>query len=204
MDNISRQEVFVKLITRMANIKSQPDNIEKVIDACCGTGGFLIEALTEMRAQLYNNTSINNSLRKKLLEKVANEAIFGVDAGKEPPITRIARINMYLHGDGGSRIYRTDALRNIPKHSGADTTEVIEEVNEFRSLLTTTHFDVVLSNPPFSMDYSTEVPDEKEVVDDYELLSYGGKKRKSLKSSVMFIERYWRILKPGGKTFNSN
>lgn len=190
---------IVKLITRLADLKARPDFIEKVIDGCCGTGGFLIEALTEMRRQLYDNRSLTNIVRNKLLEEVANKAIFGIDAGKEPPITRIARINMYLHGDGGSRIYRTDALRNIPQHSGADTVEIIQEVNELRTLMVDTQFDTVLSNPPFSMDYSTDIPDEKEVIEDYELLTFGGKKRKSLRSSVMFIERYWRILKPGGK-----
>lgn len=190
---------IVKLITRLADLRSTPNHIDKVIDGCCGTGGFLIEALTEMRRQLYDNTSLTNIQRIRFLEEVANEAIFGIDAGKEPPITRIARINMYLHGDGGSRIYRTDALRNTPQPSGADSVEIVQEVDELRGLMDDVKFDAVLTNPPFSMDYSLDIPDEKEVIEDYELLNFGGKKRRSLRSSVMFIERYWRILKPGGK-----
>lgn len=191
---------IVKLITRLADLKARPDLIERVIDGCCGTGGFLIEALTDMRRQLYDNRALTNTERNKLLEEVANEAIFGIDAGKEPPITRIARINMYLHGDGGSRIYRTDALRNVPQSSGADSIEVTQEVNELRTLLTSgTQFDAVVTNPPFSMDYSLGVPDEKEVLQDYELISFGGKKRSSLRSSIMFLERYWRILRGGGR-----
>ncbi len=190
---------IVKLMTHLADLKANPNIIERVIDGCCGTGGFLIEALTEMRKQIYNNTTLTNIQRTKFLEEIANRAIFGIDAGNNPPITRIARINMYLHGDGGSRIYRTDALRNIPQTSGAETPEVIQEVNELRNLLEKTQFDVILTNPPFSMDYSLSVPDEKEVIEDYELLTFGGKKRNSLRSSVMFIERYWRILKEGGR-----
>uniref|UniRef100_A0A6M3ID74 Putative methyltransferase n=1 Tax=viral metagenome TaxID=1070528 RepID=A0A6M3ID74_9ZZZZ len=190
---------IVKLMARLSELKAHPDLIERVIDGCCGTGGFLIEALTEMRRQIHNNTSLTNSQRTKLLDEIANKAIFGIDAGKNPPITRIARINMYLHGDGGSRIYRTDALRNIPQASGADSPEIIQEVNELRSLFSETLFDVVLTNPPFSMDYSISVPDEKEVIENYELLTFGGKKRSSLRSSVMFIERYWKLLKEGGR-----
>lgn len=190
---------IVKLMTRIANLQAHPDLIERVIDGCCGTGGFLIEALSEMRGQIYNNQTLTNTQRTKLLEEIANKAIFGIDAGKNPPITRIARINMYLHGDGGSRIYRTDALRNTPRPSGADTPEVVQEINELRTLLEKTQFDVVLTNPPFSMDYSLSITDEKEVIEDYDLLTFGGKKRKSLRSSVMFIERYWRVLRDGGR-----
>ena len=40
---------IVKLMTRMADLKSGRDCQDKVIDGCCGTGGFLIEALSEMR-----------------------------------------------------------------------------------------------------------------------------------------------------------
>lgn len=190
---------IVKLMTRLADLKAHPKLIEKVMDGCCGTGGFLIEALSEMRRQIYDNSTLTNTQRNKFLEEIANKAIFGIDAGKNPPITRIARINMYLHGDGGSRIYRTDALKNIPQASGADTPEVVQEVNELRALLEETQFDAILTNPPFSMDYSLLVPDEKEVIEDYELLTFGGKKRSSLRSSVMFIERYWRILREGGR-----
>lgn len=190
----------VKLMTRLARPVATPGKVERILDACCGTGGFLIEALTEMRGQIYANTSLTKTERRQLLEEVANEAIFGIDAGREPPITRIARINMYLHGDGGSRIYMTDGLRRIPQPSGADPIEVSREVDELRDLLGSgTRFDVVLTNPPFSMDYSANDPDENQILDSYELVTYAGKRRKSLRSSVMFLEQYWRLLKPGGR-----
>jgi type I restriction enzyme M protein len=191
---------ITKVMVHLADLKAEPKYIEKVLDGCCGTGGFLIEALTEMRRQLYQNLSLTTSERNKLLEEVANKAIFGIDAGKNPPIARIARINMYLHGDGGSRIYSTDALRTIPKPSGADSVEIAQEIGELRNLLNDgIEFDVVLTNPPFSMDYSLGIPDEKEVLQDYELIGYGGKKRNSLRSSVMFLERYWKLLRKGGR-----
>lgn len=191
---------IVKVMTRLARPVATRGTVERVLDACCGTGGFLIEALTEMRGQIYANASLTKTERQQLLEEVANEAIFGIDAGREPPITRIARINMYLHGDGGSRIYMTDGLRRIPQPSGADPIEVSREVDELRALLADgTRFDVVLTNPPFSMDYSADDPDENEILDSYELATYAGKRRNSLRSSVMFIEQYWRLLKPGGR-----
>jgi len=193
---------IVKLMTRLARPHAGPDYVERVIDGCCGTGGFLIEALTDMRNMVYANTSLAAPKKKALLEEIANEAIFGVDAGRDPPITRIARINMYLHGDGGSRIYQTDGLRPEPEASPSDPVELREEVKELRRLLADgPGFDVVLTNPPFSMDYSSTVPEEKEILQHYELASYGGKKRSSLRSMVMFLERYHDLLKPGGRMF---
>jgi len=190
----------VKLVSRLALLHAGRDRVERVLDACCGTGGFLIEALTDMRRQIWDNQSLSELERDELLNEIANEAIFGVDAGRDPMLARIARINMYLHGDGGSRVYATDALRHPPEASPADTTEVRHDVNELRNLMQNgLAFDAVLTNPPFSMDYSVDVPEEKEVLQTYELAAYGGKQRRSLRSSVMFIERYWQLLKPGGR-----
>jgi len=192
----------VKMITRLADLKAArgPNGIERVLDACCGTGGFLIEALTEMRRQVWDNKSLTAKERTALLEEVANEAIYGIDAGSDPAIARIARINMYLHGDGGSRVYMTDALRHPPQPSVADSAEVKAEVKELRTAFEDgLQFDAVLTNPPFSMNYSATVPEEKEVLDTYDLATFGGIQRRSLRSSVMFIERYWDLLKPGGR-----
>ena len=190
----------VKLITRLAKLHAGPAGVERVIDACCGTGGFLIEALTEMRRQVWNNKSLTGEQRRDLLDEIANQAIFGVDAGRDPNLARIARINMYLHGDGGSRIYMTDALRHPPAASEADTAEVKNDVRELNGLLASgVVFDACLTNPPFSMDYSSTVPEEKDVLDTFALATYGGKKRRSLRSSVMFVERYWQLLRSGGR-----
>jgi len=192
---------IVKLMTRLGHLRAgrTTSAIDRVLDACCGTGGFLIEALTEMRRQVWDNQSLTKSERAQLLDEVANQAIFGIDAGRDPAIARIARINMYLHGDGGSRIYMTDGLRHPPIASDADSVEVKAEVKELRGLLDRTEFDVVLTNPPFSMGYSATVPEEKEILDTYQLTTYGGKRRTSLRSSVMFIERYSQLLRVGGR-----
>ncbi|MHC4643906.1 MAG: N-6 DNA methylase [Planctomycetota bacterium] len=193
---------IVKLMVYLAQAHAGTDYVERVLDACCGTGGFLIEVLTEMRKQVYDNTSLTKPRREKLLNEIANEAIVGVDAGREPPLAQIARINMYLHGDGGSRIYRADALRQPTSCSPNETVEVQEEVAELSQILGDGGcFDVVLTNPPFSMDYSESVPDEKDVLDAFEIAEYGqeGKRRKALRSAVLFLERYRNLLAPGGR-----
>lgn len=191
---------IVKMMSQLARLEAGRDHIDKVLDACCGTGGFLIEALTIMRRAVYENSSLTKAERTRLLDTIANEAIFGIDAGREPPVARIARINMYLHGDGGSRVYVTDSLRKSPEPSGADPIEIRSEVEELRGLLEDgTRFDVVLTNPPFSMDYSMTNPEEAEILREYELATYGGRAVNSLRSSVLFLERYLELLRPGGR-----
>ena len=94
----------------------------------------------------------------------------------------------------------TDALRSVPEAGGADPLEVKEDVKELRGLLEGgSKFDVVLTNPPFSMDYSTTDPDEEEIIRDYDLRTFDGKKRSRLRSSVLFLERYQKLLRPGGR-----
>lgn len=199
---------IVKLITRLGKPIASPAKVERVLDGCCGTGGFLIEALTEMRRQVYENGALTNTKRTELLNEVANEAIFGIDAGQDPPLVKIARINMYLHGDGGSRVYMADGLRKTPAPSGTDTAEGRQEVLELKKALEgeedgetakPLRFDLVLSNPPFSMDYSMDDEDEAEVLKDYDIRKWEGKNRTSLRSAVIFMERYYDLLKPGGR-----
>jgi type I restriction enzyme M protein len=90
-----------------------------------------------------------------------------------------------------------------------DTLQAKLELDELRELLTTIEedpnegFDIGLSNPPFSMGYSDNLPTEKEILKDYDLTGFGfegtSRRRSSLRSSVMFIERYADLLRPGGK-----
>src|SRR5205085_845997 len=117
----------VKLVTRLAAPTATRTRVDKVIDACCGTGGFLMEVLTEMRNAVRNNPSLSESERERTLETICNQSIYGVDFRKDPPVARIARINMYLHGDGGSRIYHSDSLDKEMEFFKTQETEVKNE-----------------------------------------------------------------------------
>ena len=100
----------VELMTRLADLQATPARQDRVLDACCGSGGFLIEALTIMRNAVRANDSLNDSEKERLIETISSGRLYGIDFAKDPPLARVARINMYLHGDGGSRIYEADAL----------------------------------------------------------------------------------------------
>lgn len=204
---------ITKLMTRLARPSATREYVDTVLDACCGTGGFLIEALTDMRKEITSNSTLTAEETDALLDTVANESIFGIDAGRQPPIARIARINMYLHGDGGSRIYAADSLDKSAATGVGDDEQSRRELEEIQKLVreiaankrkgTNDGFDIVLTNPPFSMGYSDAIESEDEILRQYDIAKIGmegtAKRRPSLTSNIMFIERYADLLKWGGK-----
>jgi type I restriction enzyme M protein len=193
----------VKLATGLADIRVNRDHIDTVIDACCGTGGFLIESLSDMWKKVDANRSLSPSEKEQMREKIATQHIYGIDVAKEPALARIARINMYLHGDGGSRVYQLDSLDKRVRTSAAESHEVRGEKEEFKQFADSLGFDIALTNPPFAKEYARKTDAERQILDQYELaFQTSGKTRKpvaSLKSSMMFIERYHDLLKPGGR-----
>ena len=190
----------VKFMTKLSRlrIKKNADTGEyepdTVLDGSCGTGGFLIFALSDLFDKAKNLPTDQEKLKKKIRE----QALFGIDAS-EDDIVPITRMNMYLHGDGGSHIFLADTLDKESYVEAGTDNERKTEIQELKKLLENQKFDVVLTNPPFSMKYEQSKPDEKRVLEQYGLATLGGDLAKSLKSNIMFIERYNDLLKPGGK-----
>lgn len=187
---------------------ANPDATDRVYDGCCGTGGFLIDVLADMWSKVNSNDSLSNQQKDHLRQKIANNHIFGADIGRDPNLCRIARLNMYLHGDGGSSIFNVDALDKELPESRSDTPELALEKAQMRGI-SETHggaFDVVITNPPFAKAYSLD-RDKKDqpstaarILQQYELrVADAGKERNELRSNLMFMERYRDILKKGGR-----
>ena len=192
----------VKMMVLIADLHATKERQDRVIDGCCGSGGFLIETLTVMRNKVRNNLSLSMQEKDDLIKSVANSCIYGIDFGRDPPLARIARINMYLHGDGGSRIYHADALDKDTSIIVGNDPEAVQNMQELEDELGKTQFDVVLTNPPFSMTKEAKNPSDRKILKRYELAKRNETSteiRPSLRSSVMFMERYFGMLKPGGR-----
>ncbi|HLE75096.1 MAG TPA: N-6 DNA methylase [Candidatus Bathyarchaeia archaeon] len=200
----------VEFMTDIAELKvsTTPPYAPYIVDACCGTGGFLIEAMAKMVNQIKTQALFNvltSEEREKIEQSIKDKHLFGIDAGKDPPIARIARINMYLHGDGGSRIYSADSLDKKVRIEETLDPELRTEMEELQKMLVKneTQFQVALTNPPFSMRKKAKEVDQKKVLQDYESRQYIApdgctKIKSSLKSNVMFLERYHDLLENGG------
>ena len=187
-------------------LSKEPPYAPLILDACCGTGGFLIEAMAKLTRQLKDGplSTLSDREKRKIDKAIKDERLIGIDAGKDPPVARIARINMYLHGDGGSRIFSADALDKKVRTPSTASPEMRRELKQLRTMLTGTNaiqVDVALTNPPFSMKKEAKEADQLEILKEYEAAfkSSGKKPRSSLKSNVMFLERYRDLVRVGGK-----
>ena len=121
---------LVKLGVGLADLSPS----DQVMDGCCGTGGFLIDALADMWAKVNRNESLSDLGKAAERKAIAEGRIFGIDFARDPNLAKIARLNMYLHGDGGSRIFNVDSLDlNIGDEAG-DTAEIVAEKYEMRNL----------------------------------------------------------------------
>lgn len=171
---------------------------DTVVDACCGSGGFLIDALADMWTKASRmNLSVDEIADLKLA--IANKHLVGVDVANAPKLARIARLNMYLHGDGGTRIYHLNALDKEQPDTRTDSPAVVKEKAELRSLLAEPQFDVALTNPPFAKAIDRSTADERRLLDSYEIGRDKGVPRQSVRSALLFLERYRDLLKPGGR-----
>ncbi|HZS27529.1 MAG TPA: N-6 DNA methylase [Candidatus Angelobacter sp.] len=187
----------VKLMVELADVKVSKNKIECVLDACCGSGGFLISAMSEMLAKAKKIVGLSSKERRELEATIRNDSLVGIDAGSDPKIYRIARMNMYLHGDGGANIFFADALDKKVGLVGKSDIETDAQLRVLRKMLLTDQkkFDVILSNPPFSLKYSRDSREQHEILNQYKLGGYD----KSLLSSVMFLERYNDLVAKGGR-----
>jgi len=191
----------VKLGTLLADVKVAKGSTENVLDACCGTGGFLISALADMLKKANATQNLSPADRRSLAREITHDRICGIDIGASPNMARIARMNMHLHGDGGARIYQADSLdKSLRDPEAGASAELFHERDELRTRLESGwRADVVLTNPPFAKKYDRGTEAEAAVLDGYAVQQAQGKKTPSLKSSVMFIERYHNLLADGGR-----
>jgi type I restriction enzyme M protein len=164
-----------------------------VIDASCGTSGFLIEVMAYLLALSRNDTRYTSDQIEEISKNITNNCLFGIEANER--VSRIARINMYLHGDGGSHIFHGDGLDNSPTPSSDMSEERVQEVNDHASKIKNGTFDLVLTNPPFSMSYNRNNEDEERILRQLDIAV----NKTSLKSNILFLQRYYDLLKPGGE-----
>ena len=173
------------------------ERLPYIIDGCCGSGGFLIDAMAHFIRRISNITNLTDKERESYIEEVKNSHLFGIEAN--PKIARISRLNMYLHGDGGSKIFKADTLDKDLLIEAGMTDEEQEGVKELKTYLSEDklEFDTVLTNPPFSMKYQISDEHEKRILEPYHIAKTdSGAQSSSEKSNILFLERYMDLLKP--------
>ncbi len=179
--------------------KEIKDNIPYVLDGCCGSGGFLIDVMADMTHQMKNFNQLSDKQKIIYEKEIKNTHLYGIDSAQK--ISRVARLNMYLHGDGGSKIFKADSLdKNFTIDPGMDDEERdgLDELKKSLDGKNKIEFDLVLTNPPFSISYKSSDKNEKKVLDQYNIAkNNSGETSSSERSNVLFMERYTNLLKKG-------
>lgn len=165
----------------------QPKADELVLDPACGSGGFLLYALDQVRREATDYHDPDSVEHYKHWHDFAEKNLYGIEINDE--IARVAKMNMILHDDGHSNIAGEDSLDRpeaIRKRTGN---------NGFKE----GRFDLIMTNPPFGAQVNLT---ERPYLPDFDLGNQTDKKgkskpRKNQKTEILFIERVCQFLKPG-------
>lgn len=185
----------------------QGEDAPVIIDPSGGSMTFILCAMKRMAAafrEMKNDATLTTAA-KAALAKYLNEHrpnawaerhCFGLEVNEDLGLA--AQANMVLHSDGASAIltgrdagdgliafasYPAKAmlLRHAANHAGGYS----KPVNE--------NFDVILTNPPFSLKEYIDEHSTQALRDNFELA------HTNAPSEALFIERWFQLLKPGGR-----
>ncbi|MCK9561676.1 MAG: SAM-dependent methyltransferase [Bacteroidales bacterium] len=162
------------------------------------------ETVNDLFAKLNAELDINNP--RSRIRELSYDCIFGTDAN--PRMSRTAKMNMIMHGDGHGGVHHNDGLLNV------------NGIFENR-------FDIILTNPPFGsrVEKSLKITEADKYTDTERIAKYrkryGTAYDEALKqvndnidkplldlyetgsmstlTEVLFIERCLNLLKPGGR-----
>lgn len=182
----------VKLLVSLTN----PTRNDKIIDPACGSGGFLIESLRYVWAQVKLEGEDLGWPEREIFadqQEVAIKNFRGID--KESFLSKTTKAYMAILGDGRGGIFCENSLES-PSNWGSKTQNSIQLHS----------FDVVLTNPPYGSKLKI---DDRSILSHYDLGSrWKSKDGTYYKTSsqleyqtpqVLFIERCLDLLKPNGR-----
>ena len=172
-----------------------------IVDPSCGSGTFLIEYMKLITDKL-GTPEVSNSLPSRIGEyhdlwfggtrrnSWAREYIFGIETNYDLGLA--AKANMVLHGDGSMNTWISSGLLPFQSYWINRRNNVLGSFSPASSAYSGTcngQFDLVISNPPFSLTLSPD--EERETRKAFTALS------KSI-SELVFIERWYQLLRDGG------
>ena len=178
-------------VVKMAVEMLDPAPNEKIMDPACGSGGFLIHALSHVWRRLGGDAP------GEMRSGIARTCFFGID--KEIDLVRICKAHMCLMGDGRSNIVRADSLKPPDAWDRAAKSVLLDEHDRPRQ------YDVILTNPPFGSKLKIR---DGETLSRYDLgrgwTRRGGAwemsgQTREVPPQVLFIELCLQMLRPGGR-----
>ena len=169
-----------------------------MIDYASGSGHFITEYMHEIQ------DIINNCNPSKYIEETkkhlinwqnchfdwATDYVYGVE--KDYRLVKVGKVGCYLHGDGLANVILSDGLANFcnKEYKG----KLHKEINDGQQ--DNQQFDIVLSNPPYSVSSFRQTTRDYYTEQDFEL--YNSLTDNSSEIECLFVERTKQLLKEGG------
>ena len=151
-----------------------------ILDPACGTGGFLVQAMLELKRK---RPRISDSD----LSRWAQTHLFGID--KDAIGVKLAKAAMQIAGDGSAHCVRGDSIRTQTWQ--VDFPHL--QTNEFKD----GRFSVIITNPPFGT--NLKVPAQDCRLEGLQIAKRGKDTFTDLEIGLLFLERAYRLLRDGGR-----
>lgn len=179
-------DMTVKIIQSMFS-EQELTNL-KVLDCCCGTGGYLVSWIDNLRHIIRaqeaarRSKDSENKVRSRIKD-ICTRNLFGLDVN--PFLVRTAQMNLFIHGDGSTNVFRVDSTRSPG-----------EWAEEARERIPYGKADIVITNPPFGSQVKI---DDAHILDRYELPKWESQNIKAaMPAEQLFIETAMMFLRGGG------
>lgn len=192
-----------------------PQPGQKILDPACGSGGFLVVALTHVRKHFLSSSGCpypEQPMPKELkrvdpkVRDYARKCLWGIDV--DPDLRKAARMNMVMNNDGHGNMFEANSLELVAAQHHDATSRAREFMtDEMKAFVKRSGglgaFDFVFTNPPFGAKIPVEDPDILRAFDLGHVWKKSGENwakrepQKKVPPEVLFIEACFSFLKPG-------
>lgn len=169
-----------------------------MIDYAAGSGHFITEYMHEVQNiidQKDPNKYILGTKKDLVFWQNANyewatKYIYGIE--KDYRLVKVGKVGCYLHGDGLANVILSDGLGNFA--STKDYKGILRKEDDKSK--DNQQFDIILSNPPYSVSSFKQTTREFYTEKDFDL--YNCLTDNSSEIECLFVERTKQLLKDGG------
>lgn len=192
-----------------------PQPGKKILDPACGSGGFLVVALTHVRKCFLRDSGCpypEQPMPKELkrvdpkVRDYARKCLWGIDV--DPDLRKAARMNMVMNNDGHGNMFEANTLELVAAQHPEATPRARQFMSdEMKTFVKRTGglgtFDYVFTNPPFGARIPVEDADILRTFDLGHAWKKNGDKwikhepQKKVPPEILFIEACFQFLKPG-------
>lgn len=186
---------LVKLVQKRVDDR-QNEPLPTVIDYACGSGHFLTEYMAQMQEIIDRKIDITHTSPriKKLVQSWqgytkflwAKDCVYGIDLDNR--LVKTTKVSAFFNGDGEANIVWANGLDSFTK------SEVFRGKLVGASGQDNGKFDILISNPPYSVDaFKSTIKYGEESFELYSSLTDN-----SSEIECLFVERMKQLLKVGG------